>query len=187
MRAGLLRHLAQGGLPRRRSPVVDPPLRQRPDARLAGPPGGSPRPPSGRRSRRTSTPPAENSRRITPPDLSLGDCRFSDTLAPLALTSVECQPQAQTLSQRWRSCNESTAAWRPPDRRGPRGRGDDGQRHRPAGHGEGEAAARQASSPSARAPATRMASTSPSISKRATRSSSASTAGPRSSSASTMS
>ncbi len=43
------------------------------------------------------------------------------------------------------------------------------------------------SSQSAPAPATRMASTSPSISKRATRSSSASTAGPRSSSVSTRS
>src|SRR5579884_424865 len=36
----------------------------------------------------------------------------------------------------------SEAAWRPSDRRGPRGGGDDGRRDRPAGHGEGEAAAR---------------------------------------------
>src|SRR5204862_1981800 len=42
-----------------------------------------------------------------------------------------------------RHLDGSTAAGRPPDRRSPRGGGDDDERDRPARHREGEAAARQ--------------------------------------------
>src|SRR5215203_644009 len=69
----------------------------------------------------------------------------------LALGHRECQRVSQRC-HKWRSSYESTASWRSSDRRGPRGRGVDGERDRPSGHRKGEAAARSRPGRGARLP-----------------------------------
>src|SRR5439155_5452458 len=95
---------------------------------------------------RTSTPPAENSR-LTGRFVTQPGLRAKELARPAWMpikspgTRHPRVPSSVTKYVARRHLDGSTAAGRPPHRRGPRGGGDDDERDRPARHREGEAAA----------------------------------------------